>query len=72
METNEKRWRAAIAKDKMDWPNHAVELERLDGELANKYRVKEIPATFLIDKNGEILGVRLHEHEMRTILDAKL
>lgn len=72
METNEKRWRAAIAKDAMSWPNHAVELERLDGTLANKFRVKEIPATFLIDTNGEILGVRLHEAEMRKILDEKL
>jgi len=43
-------WRAAIAKDKMDWP------QVLSASIAGHYYVTTIPALVLIDKEGKIAG----------------
>lgn len=57
IETNEKRWKSAIAKDGLNWPHHIVQLDRFKGPIATEYGVREIPTKYLLDTKGEILMV---------------
>ena len=57
IETNEKRWKKAIASDQLDWPHHIVQLDRFKGVIAQEYGVREIPTKYLLDTKGEILMV---------------
>jgi len=68
IETNKNRWLAAIKKDKLEWPNHVSDINRLDDHVALAYGIKEIPNTFLIDGMGKIIGVNLSIEKLEEIL----
>lgn len=53
------RWMQAIQADGMTWDNHVSELTKWDSQAARDYFVRGIPATFLIDENGIIVGTNL-------------
>ena len=52
-------WVNAIKKDKLDWPNHVSDLKWWNSEAAKLYQVNGIPASFLIDGKGIIIGKNL-------------
>ncbi|MBC8173478.1 MAG: AhpC/TSA family protein [Chitinophagales bacterium] len=52
-------WKTAIEKDKLTWEYHVSELRQWDSEVARMYNVSGIPANFLIDKEGKIIGENL-------------
>jgi thiol-disulfide isomerase/thioredoxin len=52
------RWIKAIADDKMDW-YHVSNLKSWQEPIAKMYGVRSIPATFLLDENGKIIGKNL-------------
>ena len=52
------RWVKAIADDKMDW-FHVSNLKSWQEPIAKMYGVRSIPATFLLDENGTIIGKNL-------------
>ncbi|MFT4668667.1 MAG: thiol-disulfide isomerase/thioredoxin [Flavobacteriaceae bacterium] len=52
------RWIKAIADDKMDW-HHVSNLKSWQEPIAKMYGVRSIPATFLLDENGKIIGKNL-------------
>jgi len=68
IETNKKRWLAAIKKDNLEWPNHVSDIKRLEDHVALAYGIKEIPNTFLIDGTGKIIGVNLSIEKLDEIL----
>ena len=49
-------WMNAIAQDGLIWPNHASDLQFWNNAAAREYGVSSIPAAFLIDENGVIIG----------------
>lgn len=49
-------WQNAIMQDKLMWPNHVSDLKAWSAEGARIYGVRSIPAAFLIDGNGIIVG----------------
>lgn len=53
------RWQNAITQDGMTWPYHVSELKKWDSKAARAYFVRGIPATFLLDENGVIVGTNL-------------
>lgn len=59
IETNKKRWLAAIEQDGLIWPHHVSDIKRLYDHVALLYGIREIPNTFLIDGTGQIIGVNL-------------
>ena len=62
---NSKRaWTKAIADDNLDW-NHISNLKHWQEPIAQKYGVRAIPAAFLIDENGIIIGKDLRGNELR-------
>lgn len=68
METRKSSWLNAIAQDKMVWKNHVSDINRMKDHVADLYGVKEIPTTYLLDKNHKVIAVNLSEAG----LDAKL
>jgi thiol-disulfide isomerase/thioredoxin len=52
------RWIKAIADDKMDW-HHVSNLKSWQEPIAKMYGVRSIPATFLLDESGKIIGKNL-------------
>ena len=58
-ENQRQRWVDAIAQDGLTWPYHGSELKYWGGEASAKYGVQAIPATFLIDRDGNIAEIGL-------------
>ncbi len=57
-------WIRAIEQDQLDW-NHVSNLKHWYEPIAQKYGVKAIPAAFLIDENGVIIGKDLRGDALR-------
>lgn len=72
VETNAKRWAAAIAQDGLEWPYHLMDTDLFKGTIAKLYGVREVPTTYLIDPDGMIIGVNLDEDELRKTLQEAL
>ncbi|MBK8556931.1 MAG: TlpA family protein disulfide reductase [Lewinellaceae bacterium] len=72
IETNEARWKNAIERDGMIWPNHTADFKRFDGQLATLFNVKSIPSTFLVNPQGNIIAVNAQPAEIQQILSQNL
>lgn len=59
IEKNQASWERAIASDQLTWPYHALELSYFNGPLATQFNIHSIPATYLINPEGTIMGVNL-------------
>jgi peroxiredoxin len=60
-------WEKAIAADKLTW-THVSDLKYWDNAAAKLYGIQAIPASYLLDKEGKIIGKNLRGAE----LEAKL
>lgn len=60
-------WLKAIADDGLEWL-HVSDLKHFHSEAAILYDVKAIPATFLIDPEGKIIGKNLRGSTLETKL----
>ncbi len=56
-------WIKAIKDDKLAW-NHVSDLKGWKNVVAKQYGVRSIPQTFLLDKNGIIIGHNLRGDEL--------
>ena len=72
IETNEARWKNAIAKDKLNWRHHIVQLDRFKGPIVKEYGVREIPTKYLLDTKGEILMVNPSFKELTDFFNERL
>jgi peroxiredoxin len=52
-------WKKAIQDDNLSWPNHVSDLKGWQSEAAAIYKVNSIPATFLLDRDGNIIAKNL-------------
>ncbi len=52
-------WVKAIQKDNLTWPYHVSDLKKWSSTAAKQYAVGSIPANFLIDPKGNIIGINL-------------
>ncbi|HEY8401007.1 MAG TPA: redoxin domain-containing protein [Cytophagaceae bacterium] len=58
-------WLNAIKNDKLEWPYHGSELTGWEGsKIAASYGVEAIPATYLINEHGIIIGIGLDEYDI--------
>lgn len=67
LDRDKEDWTKAIAKDNLTW-THVSDLKYWDNEVAKLYGVQAIPANFLLDKEGNIIGKNLRGEA----LEAKL
>jgi len=61
------RWLQAIKDDQLNW-YHVSDLEGWANKAAKLYGVRSIPANFLIDTNGYIIGKNLRGEELQAKL----
>ncbi len=59
LDQNKDAWMKAIAKDNLSWEYHVSDLGGWQSKPAQIYRVNSIPASFLLDQNGVIIGKNL-------------
>ena len=59
LDQDRKKWIDAINQDQLSWPNHVSELKGWKSTPGIQYGVSSIPKTFLIDKDGIIIGYDL-------------
>ncbi|MCB9256184.1 MAG: AhpC/TSA family protein [Chitinophagales bacterium] len=65
-------WMNAIAQDGLSWPTHVSDLQFWSNAAAQEYGVQSIPAAYLIDANGVVIGKDLRgsalEQKLKEIL----
>ncbi|MCB0515898.1 MAG: TlpA disulfide reductase family protein [Chitinophagales bacterium] len=59
LDKDKARWVDAIKKDNLLWDNHVSDLQYWNSAPAAAYGVRSIPATFLLDREGKIIGKNL-------------
>ena len=59
LDATKEAWMDAITQDKLVWKYHVSDLKHWQSEPAAMYQVRGIPASFLIDGNGVIVGKNL-------------
>jgi len=67
LDRDKDKWLKAIQDDNLTW-NHVSDLQYWNNEVAVKYGVKSIPANFLIDKTGKIIGRNLRGDDLEKAL----
>lgn len=72
IEQTEQAWQRAIERDGLIWRYHAMESAEFDGGVARMYNIRAIPATFLINPDGDIMGVNLTPEQMDKTLSQRL
>lgn len=72
IEQNKEAWQRAIERDNLIWPFHTMESGEFDGGVARLYHVKAIPSTFLINPDGNIMGVNLSPEQIEKTLSQQL
>ncbi|HVD99311.1 MAG TPA: TlpA disulfide reductase family protein [Cytophagaceae bacterium] len=69
LDSNRDQWVAAIKKDGLLWENHVSDLKGWNSDAAKLYGVRGIPAAFLLDKTGKIVGTNLRGAELDQALE---
>lgn len=69
LDRTKQAWVQAIEQDGLIWPNHVSELNYWQTQAIQPYGVKSIPATFLIDPDGNIIGKNLRGYALEYTLD---
>lgn len=64
LETEKENWLKAIEKDNRIWTN-VTTLQEFETPVTYQYAVTSLPANFLIDLNGKIIGKNLHGEQLR-------
>lgn len=76
VETDAARWRQASDRLQLPWPYQILDLTTsasfFNSPLAEQYGITEVPTTYLLDPEGQIIGVNLSFPELRKLLDRRL
>ena len=64
MDVDAKKWKDAIANDKLIW-TQVSNLKEMKDPIALQYGVTLIPSTFLVDATGKIIAVDLYRDSLR-------
>lgn len=76
VEKDSSRWQRAIQQDQLNWKYHLIDqsssLKFFNGEIASLYGIAEVPTTYLIDPEGQIIGVNLPADQLSRLLDQQL
>jgi peroxiredoxin len=68
VDKREKRWKDAIEKYDLHWPNLS-DLKGWESEASKAYNVTFVPFNLLVDKEGTILAKNLHSKALREKLE---
>lgn len=65
IDKKEPDWRKALGEEKMAWPNYLD----LDSETADAWKVRAIPAVFLLDSKGVVVAENMSEEDIVKMLE---
>jgi peroxiredoxin len=68
LDDNKANWAQAIKKDNLKWSSHVSDLKGWQSAAAKLYGVTGIPATFLIDRDGNVIGKNLRGESLESML----
>lgn len=75
MELDSAAWQKAIEKDQLPWPYQIMEeardLNKVNVPIAQAYDIKKVPARFIINPEGLIVGINPSPEAVRTYLNTK-
>jgi peroxiredoxin len=69
LDENKSSWAQAIKKDNLKWNSHVSDLKGWQSSAAKLYGVTGIPATFLIDRDGNLIGKNLRGESLEAKLE---
>ncbi len=69
LEYDKQNWKNAIREDHLWWRNQVSELKYMDSKVAKSYKTQQIPANFLIDREGKIIAINLYGDRLTAKLD---
>lgn len=58
------KWKAAIQKDNLSWPNHVCDFKNWQSPVVQLYNFTGIPSNVLIDKKGNIIAKNLRGEDL--------
>lgn len=67
LDNNQQAWFSAIDADGMVW-NHVSDLKKWESAVIPVYQLDAIPMTYLLDKNGIIIGKNLRGEDLESKL----
>jgi thiol-disulfide isomerase/thioredoxin len=70
LDKDKNAWVAAIKADKLAWEYHVSDLQGWNAKYAGVYGVRGIPASFLIDGDGIIVGKNLRGPALEQAISA--
>lgn len=68
LDTDQAKWKKAIADDNLTWPYHVSDLKGWNNEVAQQYTISFIPQNLILDKNGVILDKNVPFEKMEELL----
>ncbi len=68
---NEKKWKAAIKKDKIKW-TQVISPGDWQAPIVSQWNLEAIPTTYLLDKNGKVVAIDLEGKELETKIKSLL
>lgn len=69
LDKNKPAWLNAIKQDGLVWKNHVSDLAYWNSVVVPMYNIKGIPLTFLVDKEGRIIGKNLRGAQLEQKLE---
>ena len=65
LDDNKTAWKKAVSKDKITWLQ-INDSAGWDARSAAKWQVDAIPASFLVDKNGDVVAINAEKQELES------
>lgn len=72
LDVNRDFWMRAIEQDGLIWKSHVSDLRGWNSDAASRFGIRSIPANFLVDANGKIVGKNLTPAEIENYLQKNL
>ena len=70
LDTDRENWIKTIQDNNLNWL-HVSDLRGWKNVVAQQYKISGVPANFLIDNMGKVIGYNLKEEELDTILSGR-
>lgn len=76
IERDPTRWHQAIQNDGLNWPHQVLDLTTnlrfFNSPLAQRFKVRSVPTSYLLDPQGTIIAVNDHPSDLAALLAARL
>jgi len=70
-DSDKAKWMNRIKENNLDWNNHVIDLESYYSNYWMVYDIKSIPASFLLDEKGTIIGINLTYEQIERELNKR-